>query len=453
MTTRTGLLVLALLASCSPSVDPSASVERPVPPAPSPTAPPADEPALEPALHVEPAPEAPGSDGDSHATPPTASQLSAFASASNAFALDLYAEARQQEGNLAFSPASIALALQMTWAGAHGATADEMRQVLRIEAPPEGQHEAAGRILAKWNDPARETYVLRVVNRLFGQQDYDFAPDFLALTGARYGAPLEPVNFRGGADAARTRINGWVAQQTNARIDELLPAGSVDPQTRLVLVNAAYFLGAWKHGFSADVTRDVWFYGSSGRSAVRMMNQMQRHEYARVDGVQVLQMRYRGDELAMMLVLPDARDGLGALEASLDDARLERWVTALRELRVSVYLPRFEIANARLPLTETLPEMGMPLAFDSHRADFSGMVAAENRTPGLYLSDVFHEAFVKVDEEGTEAAAATAAVMRERSLGASRPVVFRADHPFLFFIRDVSSGTILFMGRVEAPDL
>jgi serpin B len=385
---------------------------------------------------------------------PTSEQLAAFASASNALALDLYARVRTREGNLAFSPASIQLALGMTWAGARGATADEMQRVLRIEASQEDFHDAASRILAAWNRPGAKGRELRVVNRLFGERTYEFEAAFVDLTRSRYRAPLQAADFRGGAEAERGRINGWVEQQTSGRIAEILPPGSLDGLTRLVLVNAVYFLGRWEHAFEPSATIADDFYLDGGeRTTASLMTRTRRHRYAEVGGVKILELPYRGGDLAMTVVLPGERGALAAVESSLDARRFSRWTRALREQRVEVYLPRFEIRGARLPLAEILPESGMRRAFDAASADFTGIGRPDDPDEMLHLSGVFHETFVKVDEEGTEAAAATAAVMGARGMAPVEPPtpVFRADHPFLFFVRDLESETILFVGRVARP--
>ncbi len=441
--------ILLTLGACSSGRETAPTVPGPAPAvAPEPNAP---------APVEEPAPNGPISEPTrpEGVAAPTLEQRRQLAAASNALAIDLYARARGASGNLAFSPASIELALGMTWAGARGATAEEMARVLHVEASPDAYHAAAARILAAWNDPARDSYELDVVNRLFGDRSYSFEPAFLELTRASYGAPLEPVDFRGAPENERQRINAWVLDRTRGRIDELLPRGSIDGSTRLVLVNAVYFLGSWEHAFDESATRDELFYPSTGdRRAVRMMSQTREHRYAELPDAQVLELPYRGGELAMTIVLPRARDGLRALEASLNLADVARWVDALSTRRVEAHLPRFEIRDARLPLTDMLPAMGMPLAFDAARADFSGMARSASPIGDLYIGGVFHECFVKVDEQGTEAAASTGVVMQLRGMPRPAPPVpvFLADHPFLFFIRDVQSGAILFIGRVERPE-
>ena len=382
---------------------------------------------------------------------PTPAEAERFASAANALGLDIYEKLRANDGNLVFSPASIELAFAMTAAGARSATADEMNRVLHVGESPDTFHASAGRVLASTNRQ-RDAYELRVVNRLFGERTYAFEQPYLALTRDAYRAPLEPVDFRGAAEPARQRINAWVMDQTNDRIDELLPAASLDSLTRLVLVNAIYFMGKWRDPFTSDSTRPRAFYVNGREEAsVPTMHQTARLRHAEVDGVQVLEMGYQGDDLAMMFLLPRARAGLGALEASLDSARLERYVGALAPTQVAVALPKFEIRDARIELPEVMQALGMRLAFDRNSADFTGIARPASPGDGLYVSDAFHEAFIRVDEEGTEAAAATAVVMTLRGGPVQPAATFTADHPFVFLIRDTRSGTVLFLGRLVDP--
>ncbi len=388
-----------------------------------------------------------------HFAPPTPDQSSTFATANNAFATDLYQKVRGTSGNLVFSPASIELALAMTWAGARGETADQMKRVLRIDVEPDALHEAAGRILASLNAPRTE-YELHVANRLYGERSAQFEQPFLDLLRDRYTAPLDPTNFAGAPDAERTRINAWVESQTANRIRDLLPEQSVTSETRLVIVNAVYFLGKWLHPFGDLTTEDGFFYAPGSRIVVPTMHQVEEHLYAEVGDVQVLEMPYEGGEIAMTIALPRTRDGLGAVERSLDAATLARWTGALAARDVEVRVPRFRIADASLRLGQLLSEMGMPLAFDRERADFSGIAPPTTPEMRISISEVFHKAFVEVDEHGTEAAAATAVVAVGGGPPPSNPpppVQFRADHPFLFLIRDVRSGTVLFLGRMEHP--
>ena len=395
-------------------------------------------------LQVAPPPAAPVSEADARA----------IGSASNQFAADLWARVRSLPGNLAASPASAWMALAMTHAGARGATEAEMTSVLHLPTDAGPVRAAAGNLLAAWNDPARTAYTLRVVNRLFGEKTFRFEPPFLGVTRDVFRAPFEPVDFRGAAEGARLHINGWVAQQTEDRIRDLLPPSSLDASTRLVLTNAVYFLAKWLAPFGREATADRPFTPSNGAAVtVPTMHQTASFPFAQPDGLQILEMPYQGNELAMDFVLPRDRAGLPALEAGLTAATLDEWIGALAPTRVRVALPKFTIdPPASLSLAGVLREMGMPTAFDPDSADFTGMAVPADPRRRLYIAAVFHKAFVKVDEQGTEAAAATAVVMaRGTGMPPEPPPEFKADHPFLFFLRDLRSGAILFAGRVEDP--
>lgn len=385
---------------------------------------------------------------------PTPDQSTLFATANDRFAMDLWRQLRRQDGNLAVSPASISIALAMTWGGARGETASQMADVMHFGDDPAAYHAAAGAVLSTWNDPDREAYQLAVANRLFAEQSYTWQDDFLALTRDTYGAPLEPVDFRGAFEPARVRINGWVATRTHDRIRDLIPEGALDADTRMVLTNAVYFRADWASQFEASDTHPQAFHAASGPRDVPTMHQTGHFRFGAADGVQLLEMPYAGGELSMLVALPTERDGLAALEDRLDPDALRTWIAAMEQRNVNVALPKFRVDPAEpIALRDTLIDMGMRDAFDGGRADFSAMAGpARNERLPLFIDAVFHKAFVAVDEEGTEAAAATAVVMAVES-AAMMPedaVDFVADHPFLFFIRD-ASGAILFMGRVADP--
>jgi serpin B len=386
--------------------------------------------------------------------PPTAAEAELFARSTNELGLDMWRELRSTPGDQVFSPASIAVALDMTYAGARGDTATQMAAVLGID-PSLGDalHEAAGNTLSTWNEPSRDTYTLAVANRLFGEQTFRFQQPFIDLTAQTYGAPLEPVDFRGAPDPARVHINDWVAGQTNDRIRDLIPQGAIDEDTRLVLTNAIYFLGRWQHAFNTDATRETAFFVTPERSVqAPTMHQRARLRYAETGDAQVLELPYAGGELAMTIVLPRDRGGLDAIEASLDAERLASWTSALDEREVEVALPKFRVEPAdSISLREQLIRLGMTDAFDPGRADLTGM-GGSLASDRLFIADVFHKAFVAVDEAGTEAAAATAVIVAVRSAAIRpEPTRFIADHPFLFFIRDLRSGAVLFMGRLADP--
>lgn len=378
----------------------------------------------------------------------TAAAPQAAAAGVNRFAVALHQRlARQTDGNLFFSPYSIVSALAMTALGARGATLAEMNAALQFPAGvPHAAFAAQDRLLNAPDAP----YRLAVANALWGQRGLGFEADFLASTKANYGAGLEEVDFRGNPEGSRTRINDWVAGKTNGRIPDLLPPGFITPMTRLVLTNAIYFKGDWAAAFDRDGTNenDRFRLPGGGTTTVAMMNRTGR--YGHFDGgtFQALVMPYRGEALSMVVLLPNAVDGLPALEQSLTGEKLQEWLNKAIAREVRVGFPRFKLTLRLDGLTNDLQALGMKLAF-TESADFSAMTG---RTQ-LYIDAVAHKAFVEVNEEGTEAAAATGVGMRTTSIAVEppQPVVFRADHPFLFIIRDNRSDAVLFMGRVMNP--
>ena len=376
--------------------------------------------------------------------------LGAVSEGNNAFALDLYAILAKEEGNLFFSPNSISTALAMTYAGARGKTANQMKQVLRFPVDGEALHRCFHALLAQLNEPQEEeeAYELHVANRLWGQQGYRFLPDFLGVTREYYGSELEEVDFAKAAEQARERINGWVADQTEDKIRDLIGPGVLHGLTRLVLTNAIYFLGNWQRPFEEAATKEAPFHVEPGREVdAHLMRQTDYFGYAETDALQALEMPYKGRALAMVVLLPKERYGVQGLERSLTSGALDRMLKRIGHKKVRVFLPRFRIED-QFNLTGTLQTMGMTDAFGA-AADFSGMT-----TEGVFISAVIHKAFVDTNEKGTEAAAATAVMMVGSAAPGPPPPpppVFRADHPFVFLIRDVRSGAILFMGRVENP--
>jgi serpin B len=381
--------------------------------------------------------------------PPEAAQL---ARSSNAFGLDLYAALRSQPGNLALSPTSLSIALTMAWSGARGETAAEMSRALHLTGSVDEVSRASGVLSAFLQDPA-QPLTLRIANRLFGERHYAFQQAYLDRAQKAFDAPLEPLDFRASADASRQHINQWVAEQTEQRIKDLIPPGGVASDTRMVLVNAIYFLGEWATAFKAEATRPAAFHLSTSSSKdVPTMHQSARLRTATADGVQLVELPYRGGEIAMTIVLPSAVDGLGAVEQSLTAAKLEAWTNALRPAQIDLALPRFTIDPAEsLALGSLLASLGMHRAFDAEQADFTAIADPPDPSLRLFISQVFHKAFVKVDEKGTEAAAATAIVMTEGSAEPPQALSVQVDHPFLFFIRDRDTGLVLFMGRVNDP--
>lgn len=392
-----------------------------------------------------------GSDAATAPGPEPSAQLARFATSTNALGLDLYAKARVREAgkNVAISPASISLAFDMLYAGAKGETAAEIAETLHVEGDAEQVHDDAAAVLAHFNSATRTSYELRVVNRLFGEQSAPFEPAYLELTGSKYGAALEPLDFRGGPDEAREHINAWVSGQTKERIKDLLPPGGVTSDTRLVLTNAIYFLGTWLRPFDADKTAPADFTLPGGEIVqVPTMADTQLYRYAEVGGVSLVELPYAGEELSMLLVVPEAADGLAAVEERLDPALLASWQAALHPERIELRLPRFEL-RSRSTLAKDLSALGMSRAFTSE-ADFTAISNPAEASERLSVSEAFHQVFVAVDEQGTEAAAATAIALG-RGGAAQAPPKVHADHPFMFLIREQGSGALLFIGRVADP--
>jgi len=377
-----------------------------------------------------------------------------LARSSNAFGIDAYRRLAKRPGNLVFSPASVSTGLAMPWGGARGDTAAEMKRVLRFDAEPAPIMTASGKLAASLRDAAQPS-VIRIANRLFGEQTFRFDPAFIEATRRAYGASLEPVSFRRGPEEARAIINRWVEAQTEQRIRDLLPPEAVDDTTSLVLVNAIYFLGEWEQRFAKVTTRPAPFHVSkTDRKDVPMMHHSAIFRFARLEGYGALELRYQGGTLSMLPVLPDAVDGLAAFEQSLTEERLEAIVQALRQpvVKVDVALPSFQLSPvASLSLRGILAAMGMPAAFDPSRADFTGIASPVSAQQRVVIRDVFHKAFVRVDEKGTEAAAATGGVSRFVSAEPPAGPTFNVDHPFLFLIRHNASGLVLFIGRVADP--
>jgi serpin B len=342
----------------------------------------------------------------------------------------------------------------MTFGGAKGDTAAEMKKALRLEGSTEQVTTAAGQLVQAWNAGTGST-VLRAANRLFGEKTFVFEKPYLDMTEKAFGAPLEALDFAKAAEPARQRINGWVAQQTQDRIKDLIPPRALDDQTRLALVNAMYFKAAWAEPFQEAATQPAPFFVAKASSkSVPTMKRQGSYRFAAKDGAKVLELPYKDGDVSMVLVLPDAVDGLEALERKLTGASLDTWVGSLSSERVVVSLPKFEIdPQGSLALAGALKGLGMKLAFERGQADFTGIANPKSPADRLYISQVFHKAFVKVDEKGTEAAAATAVVMARAgaAMPTEPPKEFKADHPFLFFLRDARSGMILFMGRVADP--
>jgi serine protease inhibitor len=366
----------------------------------------------------------------------------------NVFAVVLYGRLRNQSGNLFFSPESISTALAMAYAGARGGTASEMAEILHFTLLPEKLHPAMGALLSDLN-AAHAGYQLSVANALWAQQGYTFLDEFLNLLKTNYGAGLNQVNFKGATEAARLTINHWVEQKTQDKIKDLLQPGALRSDTRLVVTNAIYFKGDWETQFDKAQTKDEDFHLSPAQTTTApLMHREGRFSYFDGGTFQVLEVPYKSKELSMIVFLPKDPGGLPSLEQSLTDSNLQQWLRQVTPVsKVVVTMPKFKMTQ-QFELGSTLSAMGMPQAFSSN-ADFSGMTGHRD----FAISEVIHKAYVDVNEEGTEAAAATAVTMRALAMPAQQapPPVFRADHPFVFIIRDNRSASILFMGRMADP--
>jgi len=422
-----GVVAVLIASACNTSPKPKPE-PAPGPPAPAPAPPqPVPAPPAPPPAPVVAMP------ADAHA----------LADASNAFGFELWHRIARP-ANQAFSPASISIAFAMTALGAKGETAAQIAKVFHFgdKLDSWGQLEQA---LA-----SKPGVALHIANRLFGAKAFHIEQPFLDQTRTAFGAPLEQLDFAADPEAARGQINSWVADQTGKRITELMPPSSIDELTRLVLVNAIYFLADWQAPFKHEFTGDEPFHVSlTATKTVKMMHG-EGWLYGKVDGATLLELPYQGGDTSMLVVLPNAIDGLSKLEASASPAVLSKWWAAIGSGAVTVSLPRFTISGNSIDLAKQLAALGMPLVFDKRLADLTGVAPATTPDQRLYVSHVFHQAFVKIDEKGTEAAAATA--VQEAAAGAAAPTAaFVADHPFAFFIVDKPSGLVLFMGHVTDP--
>lgn len=367
------------------------------------------------------------------------------------FGLALYQQLRSEPGNLFFSPHSISTALAMTYAGARGQTAEEMAKTLRFTLPADELHPAFAKLQEHLNALQKAGHVqLSAANSLWAQRDFKFLDDFLALTKKNYGAGLRQVDFKNDTESARKTINAWVEKETRDKIKDLLKPGVLNRMTRLVLCNAIYFKGNWAAQFDKKATQNADFHVTTGQTVrVAMMAQTeQKCRFGKFDAVRALELPYQGNELSMVAFLPNAVDGLPAWEKQLTPANLQLWLGTLASappVKVNVFLPKFK-TTSEFSLGKVLAAMGMSNAFGD-AADFSGMTGQRDFT----LREVVHKAFVDVNEEGTEAAAATAVIMAKAAAIEETPPEFRADHPFVFLIRNNATGAVLFLGRVIDP--
>ncbi len=371
--------------------------------------------------------------------------------AANDITLRLYAEARKSSTNVMVSAVSLRSALAPLYLGARGPTATEMARGLGWKGSPEDVTRAARSELAVFQAARKEGSSMELVLSSRVWVDERIALDSkMAKRAESFGAPPEGVDFRSSAEKARGSINAWIAQQTNERIRELLPAGTVGARTKLVVTNAIWFKGRWLEPFSRDATRDEpFFVGKTQSKGVPMMHVTGAFRYADIDGVKAVDLFYEGGDLAMTVVVPSAKDGLPALEAELSEPKLARWTSALATRQVVVSLPRFTFRSGG-SMNAALQALGIKTAFGS-KADFSGLFAPSSQKERPRLDQVVQQTWIATDEVGTEASAATGGVTRTTSLVLGPVTELKADRPFLFLVRDVRGGRVLFVGRVTDP--
>jgi serpin B len=379
------------------------------------------------------------------------SELQELVTGNTGFAFELYRALRKKSSNLFYSPSSISTALAMTYAGARGQTERQMADTLHFALPQNRLHPAFNALHLRLDTrhPSAESrddeaFRLHIVDAIWGQTGYSFLPEFLDLLAENYGAGLRLLDFAKEPEPSRASINKWVSRETEGRIRDLLPAGSVDSLARLVLTDAIYFKAKWLYEFEKGATHPGAFRLLDGKQVtVDMMSQTKEFGYAEGEGYQAVELPYRGRQLSMVILLP--REGrFREFENSLDSERVKAMVGGLASRSVHLTMPRFRYESG-CRLKDVLSAMGMPDAFGA-AADFSGM----DGTRRLFIDGVYHKAFVAVDEAGTEAAAATGVVMR-LGIASTSPVELTIDRPFIFMIRDIATGAILFVGRVLNP--
>lgn len=374
----------------------------------------------------------------------SADDAAALVAENGRFATDLYQNIRDEDGNLIVSPHSISIALAMTYAGARGNTETEMAAAMHFDLGQEKLHPAFNDLDLKLAAYNTDDFELNIVNQLWGQIEEVFVPEFLDTLALNYGAGLRLLDFISDPERSREQINNWVEAATNDRIKDLLPQGTIQPSTRLVLTNAIYFNAKWTSPFEKNATYDATFHRLDGTEiAVPTMHKLGHFAYAQSGNYQAIELPYNGGDMALLVLVPDV-GAFDTFEAELSWDDIEQTVAQLADASVQLALPKFEFKQP-LDLKKVLQDMGMQDPFTG-AADFSGIRA----TGGLMITDVLHQAFIRLDEDGTEAAAATAVIVGESSAPIG-DVELNIDRPFLFLIRDTNTGTVLFVGRVLDP--
>jgi serpin B len=368
----------------------------------------------------------------------------------NELAVDLYKKLTKKNENLFFSPYSISTALAMTYTGAKGTTAKQMEKTLHFNIKNEVLHRGFNQLMRDLDSRSKTgNYQLDIANRIWIQKGLNVEKNFLNTVDRYYSAGIESLNFFGDPENSRKIINNWVENKTRSKIKDLIPKRGVSQSTEMVLTNAIYFLGNWHLKFDERRTRRLPFHITTSKKLdILMMNKEANFKYKKEKDLQVLELPYKGQDLSMLILLPDKIDGITKLEKEISYKNLKRWTSGLAFQNVWLTLPKFKITN-NAELSKIFVNMGMSVPFSPKNADFSGISLPKR----LYISAIFHKAFVDVNEKGTEAAAATAVVMT-KPVSEEMPkkfIVFRADHPFIFLILDNNSGSILFMGKLAIP--
>lgn len=382
-------------------------------------------------------------------------QLQTLAEDNRAFAISFYQLAREEDENIIFSPLSLSLALSMALEGAESTTEQAMLNGLNLSLPKQRIHPGFNALLRSIEDSGKAVeddmtgnpFMLNIANSIWGQSDYEFNQDFLNTLALNYGAGIHTVDFKTNPEPAREAINHWVEEETNNKIRDLIPSGAIDPLTRLVLANAIYFNGSWLHPFNKNLTGQAPFTTlDDSLITVDMMSLPgERFLYKQGDGYQAINLPYLSTDFAMTVLIPD-QGAFQIFEQSLTTEKLQSIFNTMTFERVDLQMPSFDYETT-INANEILSALGMDEAFDPERADFSGITAEED----LMITDVLHKATITVDEEGTEAAAATAVIIGVTSAMPEDPINLVIDRPFLFLIQHRPTGTILFMGRVISP--
>jgi serpin B len=379
------------------------------------------------------------------------SDLTALVDGNNAFAFDLYQVLKQTGGNLFYSPYSISEALAMTYAGARGETEKDMAEALNFTLSQDRLHPAFNSIDLQLRQRGQEAaakheigFRLDVANAIWGQKGYQFLAQYLDVLAQNYGAGLRIVDFIKETEQSRVTINQWISDQTQGKIKDLIPPGGINDMTRLVLTNAVYFNAAWQYPFDDEATSDGLFYLLDGSSVTApMMKQTASFGYVEGANYEAVELPYSGQKLSMVILLPKAGE-FDAFENSLDAELVKTIIGQLEMNEVYLTMPKFEYESS-FGLKQALSTLGMGVAFTPD-ADFSGMDGNHD----LLIQDVLHKAFVSVDEAGTEAAAASAVIVGITAIPA-QPTQVTINRPFLFLIRDIPTGSIIFVGRVLNP--